>query len=228
MPYLALVREMNLDTRMIKDRRLRETYDLSCLRTLGFRGNASHTAHGPYMTEAVMSVTVNVRDDRWWDVTCLNDEFPFEESRLEEDGGDDMAVPEVTIDSPEMQRPGTTPGAGPSRRRSYPGLEPVTLDQGDPVLNMPNSYSHWVPRVYALKVVEKQLEHIVQCEEALFAAMKKDCQAYVSIAIDPKERAEEDHALNPTCRRNLDLSMPIKAKDIRQLSLQMRSETQSS
>jgi hypothetical protein len=133
------------------------------------------------MTEAVMSVTVNVRDDRWWEVCCLNDEFPFEESRIEEDGGDDTKGPEVTFNPLETQGPGTLSG---SRRRSYPGLEPIALDLGDPVLNIANSYSIWVPRLYALKVVETQLEHIVQCQEALFLVMKKDCQAYVSIAVD--------------------------------------------
>lgn len=175
MPYLALVREKRLDIRKINGRRLRETYDLSCLRSLGLRGNASHMSHGPYMTEAVMSITVNVRDDRWWEVYCLNDEFPFEESRLEED---DTKEPEVTLDSPEIQGLSASAGDSPSRRSSYPGLERGALDQGDPVLNIPNSYSHWNPRVYALKAVERQLEHIVQCQETLFAVVKKDCRTY--------------------------------------------------
>ncbi|KAL2211675.1 hypothetical protein CC79DRAFT_210473 [Sarocladium strictum] len=184
MPYLALVREKTLDVRMINGRRLRVTYDLACLRVLGLRGSASRTSHGPYMTEAVMSVTVNVRDDRWWEVCCLNDEFPFEESRLEEE---DTKGPEVNVDAPEMQRLGGSAETSSGRRSSYPGLERGALDQGDPVLNIPNSYSHWNPRVYALKFVEKQLEHIVQCEEALFAVMKKDCRAHVSTATKEEE-----------------------------------------
>jgi hypothetical protein len=184
MPYLVLAREKKLDARFIKDRRLRNTYDLPCLRNFGI-GHIAAASNGSFMTEAMMSVAINVRDNRWWEIFCLNDEFPFDESRIEADPSDTREGEgvEEAMRQREARQHSSRSADGPSRSRSRTGLEPTPLDQFDPVLDSSGSYSHWEPRGYALNAVDNYVQYIVHSEETLFESIKKDSRAYVSSSI---------------------------------------------
>jgi hypothetical protein len=117
----------------------------------------------------MMSVALTVRDDRWWGVTCLNDEFLLECSRLEETGDDDG--------SSEVQE--LKFAHSPPADRS--GLQSLELDQVDPILDEAGVYTDQHPRVYMLTVLDTHLEKLTNHHEEVYLAFKRVIKSYVSM-----------------------------------------------
>lgn len=159
-----------MDTRMIRNRQLRTTFELKGLHALApdttWPGIDGHL----FMHECLMTVAFNIQDDRWWDVFCLNDEFPFQKSRLE--GESESSE----VESKETQ----ASSSSNDNEADTSGLEDVNLDQCDPIIDEGSAYTVQNPRVYSINVLAAHLERIARTEEALFEAFRQIYQAHVS------------------------------------------------
>ncbi|KAH8174538.1 hypothetical protein LIA77_05957 [Sarocladium implicatum] len=170
MPYLALGKESKVDTRMIGGRPLRTTYKMKGLCALA-PDKVWPGIKGPlFMHECLMSVALNVRDDRWWDVFCLNDEFPFVRSRLE--------MEDSELDGAEGDTASTHSQSNDGEAGTTAGLQPVDLDEGDPIIGEGNGYTDQEPRSYGVKILASHLDRIILVQETLFQAIRQGYQAH--------------------------------------------------
>jgi hypothetical protein len=153
---------------------LRTTWELSCLGVLASEAGKEASGSGLFLSEGMVSIALNVRDDRWWGVTCLKDEFLLKKAVLEDETGDGDEE-----DEDEDNDTTTTDRRGPPIEGSY--LQHIDLEQVDPILNEGSGYTDKNPRVYMLVALDKQLEGLVQRAELLYRTFYGVIKAYVSI-----------------------------------------------